>query len=48
MRKKKIKRRKYKKYYIKLRKKYIQKGKGFGDGFKLLYSISKQWRNSAR
>ena len=21
-------------------------GKGFGDGFKLLYSLGKQWRNS--
>ena len=25
-----------------------QKGKGFGDGFKLLYSIGKQWRNNFR
>ena len=27
-------------------KKNKKHGKGFGDGFKLLYSIGKQWRNS--
>ena len=32
----------------KKRKCKTQKGKGFGDGFKLLYSIGKQWRNSLR
>ena len=30
----------------KKRKHKTQKGKGFGDGFKLLYSIGKQWRNN--
>ena len=25
------------------RKKQTQKGRGFGNGFKLLYSIDKQW-----
>ena len=31
------------------KKKYKnKKRKGFGDGFKLLYSIGKQWRNSIR
>ena len=28
------------------KKKNEKHGKGFGDGFKLLYSIGKQWRNS--
>ena len=25
-----------------------QKGEGFGDPFKLLYSVGKQWRNNLR
>ena len=32
----------------KKRKYKTQKGKGFGDPFKLLYSIGKQWRNNLR
>ena len=33
------------------KKKYLKKyktkrGRGFGDGFNLLYSLGKQWRNS--
>ena len=28
------------------RKYKTKRGKGFGDGFKLLYSLGKQWRNS--
>ena len=24
----------------------VSRGRGFADGFKLLYSIGKQWRNS--
>ena len=27
-------------------KKNKKHGKGFGDGFKFLYSLGKQWRNS--
>ena len=31
----------------KTRRKYKKKrGKGFGDGFKFLYSLDKQWRKS--
>ena len=30
------------------RKYKTQKSKGFGDPFKLLYSIGKQWRNNLR
>ena len=37
-----------KKKQIKEKKRYTHKRKGFGDGFNLLYSIGKQWRNSAR
>ena len=37
-----------KKFKRNKRKYKNQKGKGFGDGFKLLYSIGKQWRNSIR
>ena len=40
-------------WYINLKKKLIKEkekekknGKGIGDGFKLLYSLRKQWRNS--
>ena len=35
---------KNKKKYLKKFK--IKRGKGFGDGFKLLYSLAKQWCNS--
>ena len=30
------------------RKYKAKRAKGFGDGFKLLYSLGKQWRNSVR
>ena len=44
MRKKKVW---YKKKIRRKRKKYkIQKGSGLLNGFKLLYSIGKQWQNS--
>ena len=44
MRRKKCKyKKRYKRKFIEKRK---QKRKGFVDGFKLLYSIGKQWRNS--
>ena len=39
----KFKRKTHRRKKIKKNKKH---GKGFGDGFKLLYSIGKQWRNS--
>ena len=32
----------------KKRKYKTQKRKGFGDSFKLLYSVSKQWHNNLR
>ena len=31
---------------VKRKKKNKKHGKGFGDGFKFLYSLGKQWRNS--
>ena len=44
MRKKKVW---YKKKIRRKKKKYkIQKGSGLLNGFKLLYSIGKQWQNS--
>ena len=39
----KFKRKTHRRKKIKKNKKH---GKVFGDGFKLLYSIGKQWRNS--
>ena len=35
-----------KKFKRKKRRKQLIRGRGFADGFKLLYSIGKQWRNS--
>ena len=35
-----------KKFKRKKRRKQVIRGRGFADGFKLLYSLGKQWRNS--
>ena len=35
-----------KKFKRKKRRKRTIRGRGFADGFKLLHSIGKQWRNS--
>ena len=37
---------KFKRKTHKRKKNNKKHGKGFGDGFKLLYCIGKQWRNS--
>ena len=39
-----IKKTKKNKKYLKKNK--TKRGRGFGDGFNLLYSLGKQWRNS--
>ena len=40
--------RKYKKELKRKYKRKCKRGRGFGDGFKFLYSLGKQWYNSVQ